>query len=132
MSTIVIAVRPRGKARARVTTRGTYTPDSTVQAEKMIGEHWKAMRGGSWPSGVPLVMVVLATFKRTKRNPPAGSYHTQRPDADNIWKLAADALNHVAYEDDSQIAVGRCVKMWGDADSLSITVEALEPPESRP
>ena len=56
--------------------------------------------------GVPVAVAVLTTrnvksgFRRRE-----GDSHDdlQKPDADNIAKLVLDALNGVAYDDDSQV-----------------------------
>lgn len=42
----------------------------------------------------------------------APSYHTSRPDIDNLEKLVMDALNGTFYKDDSQVCVKRSIKMY--------------------
>ena len=47
------------------------------------------------------------------------------PDADNILKAAADALNGVAYRDDAQLWAVTCRRWWcavGDAPRLVVTL----------
>lgn len=39
-------------------------------------------------------------------------HHTQKPDADNFAKMVLDALNKVAYLDDSQVIELKAVKLW--------------------
>lgn len=64
--------------------------------------------------GVPVAVAVLTTrnvksgFRRRE-----GDSHDdlQKPDADNIAKLVMDALNGVAYEDDSQVVALLVLKL---------------------
>lgn len=39
---------------------------------------------------------------------------TKKPDWDNIGKIICDALNGIAYADDSQIVLGQMVKKYSD------------------
>lgn len=49
---------------------------------------------------------------------------TQKPDCDNIAKICLDALNGIAYYDDSQV-IGLCViKRYAEAPRVEITLES--------
>ena len=48
---------------------------------------------------------------------------TKRPDGDNVLKLVADALNGVAYEDDSQIVYMTIKKEYASRGFLRIRIE---------
>ena len=50
---------------------------------------------------------------------------TKRPDADNISKAILDALNGVAYKDDSQIVALYVFKMWTNGEP-HVRVELAE------
>ncbi|HEY4356000.1 MAG TPA: RusA family crossover junction endodeoxyribonuclease [Acidobacteriaceae bacterium] len=80
----------------------------------------------------PLRMVV-----HTWRQPPeswshkkklAAVYITTKPDFDNTLKLIADALNHVAYWDDAQIADGHHIKRYSMTmpEQVIVALEELE------
>ena len=43
-------------------------------------------------------------------------YATKKPDADNIIKIIADALNGVAYNDYKQIFMCSCEKYYTDGE----------------
>jgi len=47
----------------------------------------------------------------------------KRPDIDNLYKLAADALNSVVFRDDALIVEIRARKIYGHQPKLIITVE---------
>lgn len=46
----------------------------------------------------------------------------KKPDMDNIVKVVADALNGVAYHDDTQIALLSASKIYSDEEGLDIVV----------
>lgn len=53
---------------------------------------------------------------------------TSRPDGDNYLKLAQDALNEVAWRDDSQVVDARVIKLYSDRAALRVEVrEMVEP-----
>ena len=102
----------KGKARPRFSKGRAYTPKGTKDAERQIESAYRhacrdafgALQTAS--EGVPVLIEiwttrnVLSGFRRRD-----GDSHDdlQKPDADNIAKLVLDALNGVAYEDDSQV-----------------------------
>ena len=47
----------------------------------------------------------------------------KKPDMDNIVKVVADALNGVAYHDDTQIVMVVAKKVYSSLEGLDITVE---------
>ena len=78
---------------------------------------------------VTAVFEPAASLSKPKRNALLGSAHTQKPDVDNLVKAIADALNRIAWTDDSQIASMRIVKRWGPVAQTTVTVEAMVIPE---
>lgn len=52
--------------------------------------------------------------------------YTGKPDKDNIEKLVMDALNGVAWVDDSQIDRGPTVKRYGVPERVEVVVEELK------
>lgn len=47
----------------------------------------------------------------------------KKPDMDNIVKVVADALNGVAYNDDTQIVLVSAKKAYSAIEGLDVTVE---------
>lgn len=68
---------------------------------------------------------VPASYGKAKRAATIWRPHTQRPDGSNIQKQVEDALNRIAWIDDSQIADSRCIKLWGDRDETIVIVEVM-------
>ena len=126
---------PTGKARPRFTRQGhAYTPAKTVHAENRIYLAWVEAGQPRLPDG-PLQMTVIAAMERPAVHyrkdgslSAAGTratFPTRKPDADNLLKLAADALNGHAYRDDAQIVAATVLKDWtehGEPPYLEIVV----------
>lgn len=115
-----VPIKPVGKARARVGKNGHhYTPAPTKAAEAAVALVARS-HAPREPSLLPMRLYVEA-FVRTP---------TARPDADNVLKLVADALNGVLWRDDAQVVDARCRKLMcgktGDP-RLSIVVEEVQP-----
>lgn len=73
------------------------------------------------PLDIPIGVSIVAVFPRTqgeiwKKRPMPRAYHTKRPDGDNVTKAVLDALNKVAWRDDSLIAEMRIVKFIAAGD----------------
>lgn len=81
---------PVGKERPRLGKWGVYTPPRTVEYERKV--KLCALAGGVRKLKGP-VRLACVFFVPDRR----------RRDGDNMWKAVADALNEVAYDDDSQV-----------------------------
>ena len=110
---IVIMGSPIGQGRPRASfERGRIRmrdPDDSRAAKAAVASHaLVAMTRQGWRrTDRPIAMSVVAYFACPKSMAKARSARRElaprAPDADNIAKLYADALNGVAYEDDRQI-----------------------------
>lgn len=90
---LVVRGDPVAKARARVTkSGGAFTPRRTAQAEAVLATVVRSAMAGRQPVAGP-VGIAVQFYCATRR----------RADGDNLLKLVTDALNRIAYEDDSQI-----------------------------
>lgn len=104
---IYFEVEPVPKGRPRFTRTGhAYTPKKTADYEKQIREMYfgPCFEG---PIYVKLIfnMPIPKSFSKKKRE-EAGCQriqYTKKPDLDNLAKAVLDALNGVAFTDDSQI-----------------------------
>jgi Holliday junction resolvase RusA-like endonuclease len=121
---VVVAGKPVPKARPRFSRTGhAYTPAKTRAAEKAI-----ALAAGQAMvyDGVEItdqpvrlsvvaVMPVPKSWSRAKKAEALAGWVTPtgRPDIDNVAKLVSDALNGVAYHDDSQIIEAIAQKAYG-------------------
>ena len=137
MITFIIPGTPQGKARARTFKNKktgktvTTTPDNTVLYENLIKIMFKQAKGIMIEEGKPVYMSVTAFFdipkSYTKGKRLAATHNiirpTKKPDADNILKVVADALNGLAYKDDTQIVSAMVVKNFTeDEPRVVVTV----------
>lgn len=113
---------PTGKSRPRVTKFGNYTPEKTVLYENLIKTYFMIAKGRKRNGHI--YMGIKAYFKipksATKQDKGLMRIRairpTKKPDADNILKIVADALNNIAYDDDSQIVSAKVEKFYADDD----------------
>lgn len=138
MVVFTVPGKPQGKARARTTRTGhTYTPEKTVLYENLVKACYMEMTPRqTWFNGEPLALTIYATFsipksktKKEKQMMLQGyKFPTVKPDADNIAKVICDALNGVAYTDDTQIIELRVIKRYVREDTpahVTVSIEAL-------
>lgn len=108
MISFFVAMTPVGKARARVTSRGTYTPKKTQDAERLIAWEAKKAMESQKPIEGAVRMTIDAYFDHprswSRKRVMGAVWKTSKPDADNIAKTVKDALKGVAWLDDAQVA----------------------------
>lgn len=136
--TFVIPGAPKGKERHRVVRNKStgkmvaYTPSKTATYENLVRQCYRAAQSGNLfgPTGKPLRIEIDAYFSI-----PKGKTNTMRslmrenvlrpakkPDWDNIGKIICDALNGVAYLDDSQIVDAVCRKYYGTFPRVEVRI----------
>lgn len=132
-------VKGKGRPRATVTQGGharMYTPADTVSYENHIrGCYLQAF--GRQMVQPPVVLEVAAQFavpKSYSRKKAALCGQniirpTCKPDADNILKAVADALNGVAYADDSAVVEMRVSKRYGPYPTLFVRITGEQAPQ---
>ena len=124
MITLVYDIKPIPAPRPRVTRWGTYNDPKYTEFKNKIRD---GANGVKKMAGA-IKMQIFFQFKFpkswTKRKKASVYRHTSRPDTDNLVKGIKDALNGIAYKDDSQVCDLDAVKVWGEYDR--IIVEILE------
>lgn len=131
--TFTIFGEPQGKARPRVTMHGTYTPKKTRDYEKLVQWEYRKQGGKDYGDN-PLQIEITANFQIPKSKPRkvrvdmlAGKIRpAKKPDCDNIAKAILDALNGIAYHDDSQV-VCLWIEKWyvPDEPCVIVTIKDL-------
>lgn len=120
--------KPQGKARPRLGRGHTYTPQKTTEYEMLVrNAYLKA--GGKLVNG-PVEVHVVALFeppksvsKKERQAMLRGEIpYTKRPDKDNIDKVIFDALNGVAYPDDSYIVGGSSYKYYAESEKVIVII----------
>jgi Holliday junction resolvase RusA-like endonuclease len=107
MIELIIPGEPVAKGRPRVTSKGfSYTPEKTKGYENLVKMCWQES-GLTGLGNKPLSVIISLYFSVPKsylsKFNKHGLEHTKKPDLDNCAKTILDALNGLAYDDDSQI-----------------------------
>ena len=133
--------QPVAKARARQGTnkktggRFWYTPSKTAKAEQLIALAYRANNIGTELIDQPVMLKVNFFFQmpkswaKKKKEAHNGRPHTQKPDLDNLVKTVKDALNKIAWHDDSQVFSVTAEKYWTAGEGMTrveITTEKGE------
>lgn len=121
--------RPMGKQRPRVMKSGiTFTPKETVSYENLVKMVY--MQSGSKMFEGPINMKIVAYYeipkstskKKAELMRAENERPTKKPDVDNIVKIICDALNKVAYHDDSQIVGCEIQKYYSDNPRVEVEI----------
>ncbi|HLS19456.1 MAG TPA: RusA family crossover junction endodeoxyribonuclease [Paracoccaceae bacterium] len=129
--TLTIPMRAIGKQRPRVYGHRAVTPPETKAAEARIAAEWMAARLPMVEGPVALhidAVYAMPTSWPVKRKIAAlgaPMESARQCDCDNALKLCLDALNGVAYPDDRHVTEASVAQVWGQYDSLTITVSAI-------
>lgn len=133
----VVPGEPTGKGRPRVVHAGNrsmaFTPEKTVLYENLVKLEYQRQSCGEVFGGQCVRIEVKAYYavsksdsKRTRAAKLAGKIRpTKKPDIDNVFKIVADALNGIAYDDDSQIVAASIEKHFDVSPRVEISIEAV-------
>lgn len=131
--------QPKGKARARTVRRGggksfSYTPEGTVLYENLIKTCYLQDAGHVlFNDGQPLAVSITAFYevpksysKKKKQEMLDGQlYPTKKPDIDNIAKCVLDALNKLAYRDDTQVVKLHMEKHYAEIPRVEVEIREV-------
>lgn len=131
--------KPQGKARARTGYNPkagrvtSHTPGNTVLYENLIKTRYMEENDKSFVDGEPLTVSILACFepvksvskKQRERMLQRKVYPTKKPDIDNIVKVVLDALNGLAYKDDTQVVKVAATKIYDGNARVEVRIEEL-------
>lgn len=128
---------PQGKARPRVirNRNGTvraYTPQKTKDYEWEIAKAYIAAAGdricvGAVEISIDATMrIPKSTSKKMREKMLRDQVMPQKkPDVDNIAKAVCDALNGIAYRDDSQVTLLVAKKRYGDEPKIKVSIREV-------
>lgn len=136
MKQIIFTIKgdPKGKGRPRFTKTGrVYTPAETTKYENLVALSYRnSAKGYKFTS--PVRVTVKAFHK-----PPKGKSKkvtedmlnghilpTKKPDADNVAKIILDGLNHVAWDDDTQVVDMMVTKRYAEEPMVAVIIEEIE------
>lgn len=123
---------PRGKGRPRFSNGHAYTDSDTRAYEEKLTVYYRRAYGSFRFPDNGFVQVAVTAFllipkSRTKATQAAMARReilpSRKPDADNVLKIVLDALNGVAYKDDSRVYKVSCVKYYSTEPRLEIVIK---------
>lgn len=129
---------PQGKARARtfynpnIGKHQSITPDNTTLYENLVKTMYiQEAQGCRFEKETPLTLRIIARYapakstskKKMQQMLDGEIFPLKKPDMDNIVKVIADALNSVAYQDDSQIVLVKAKKVYSAVEGVDVTIE---------
>lgn len=134
MIKLTIPGEPVAKARPRVTKWGSYTPEKTKNYETLVKELFITQHGQVILEG-ELAVNIKAYFSIPKSTSKKKSElmqqlkirPTKKPDLDNIMKAVTDALNGLAYKDDSQIVQASISKYYSGNPRIELEISKVIP-----
>lgn len=131
--TFVVNTKPRGKERARTFIQKgrlvTTTPEKTRSYEKMVTREYKSQCKGIFFTGE--LELIVNTYhaipkswsKKKKQAALNGEIRPIiKPDISNVIKSIEDALNGVAYKDDSAIVDIHGHKYYAEEPRVEVTI----------
>ena len=123
---------PRGKGRPRFSRDGhPYTDNETRAYEHKIAAYYRKAYGGARAADTAFVTVDVIAYlpipKRVTKAQLVGMVTktilpSRKPDVDNVLKVVLDALNGIAYKDDSRVHRASCVKYYSAEPRLEIVI----------
>lgn len=117
----------RGKGRPRFTRQGiTYTDKKTVEYERLIKNEY--LKHTHYISDKSIRMSIYVCFAPNKSDSKKNKliklmnklWPKKKPDIDNVTKIVLDALNKVAYEDDTQVNELHIMRHFDEQERLII------------
>lgn len=125
-----------GKQRPRYSskTHRMYTPEKTSSFEEKVQYAFKGKYNVETELSVKAFKAkIIAVFepakslsKKEKEELLYKIDYTKKPDVDNIAKIILDALNGLAYKDDSQVSALLVIKDYGEENKVLVELEEIE------
>lgn len=130
---LIIPGEPVAKARPRITEYGAYTPAKTKNYESLVKElyfikHGQTLLDGELSVNIKAYFKIPKSISKKKREMMINKdiRPIKRPDLDNVMKSITDALNGVAYKDDSQIVSANIEKFYSEEPRVDVVLEQMK------
>lgn len=124
--------KPQGKGRPRLSYGRIKTPEQTVIYENYIKLLYRSTVKEYFEGPIRLIIkayypIAKSDSKKKKEDKLKGIIrpHNIKPDVDNVIKVIADALNGVAYKDDTQIVELSTVKYFSDRARVEVAIQSI-------
>lgn len=132
----IVMGTPVAKGRPRFARRGnwvqSYTPEKTVNYENLVKLSYSQYSGikfiGAIRAEIQAYFPIPKSVSKKKRLEMMcnAEKYIKKPDNDNIAKAILDALNGIAYDDDSQITELLVTKAYSDKPRAEVKLIGLD------
>jgi Holliday junction resolvase RusA-like endonuclease len=119
---------PTGKARPRVTKWGTHNTEKTILYENLVKVCYQEQCKEYTEKPLCVHMYIFygvpkSTPKKNIRPMLGGEIRPcKKPDIDNVAKIVLDALNGIAYKDDTQVVSLHIGKFYGEIARVEVEI----------
>lgn len=120
--------KAEGKGRPRFSRNGhTYTPDKTRNYEELVRALYKS-KCKDKPTDEPVIVninvytIPAKSLSKKKKAELMKKLPMKKPDLDNVAKIILDALNEVAWVDDTQVVSLSVRRVWSDEEYVCVTI----------
>ena len=117
-----------GKGRPRFTKNGhTFTPDGTRNYEELVRALYRS-KCKDEPTSEPVIVNIniyttpAKSLTKKKKTELMKKLPMKKPDLDNVAKIILDALNEVAWQDDTQVVALTVRRVWNNEDYVCVTI----------
>ena len=137
VTAFLIPGKPQGKARPRfnTVTKAVHTPRSTRQYEESVRYSYisatdadNRFHQGAVRVEIDAVFPIQKSWnkEKTRKAKAREIVPETKPDTDNIAKAVLDALNGLAYKDDSQVVDLSVCKRYGEIGHVYVRIMDME------
>lgn len=131
--------KPQGKARVRIVYNPqlkrslSYTPENTILYENLIKTRYLEVTDKKYDNKEPLHISITAFYEppksvsKKRREAMLAGYEKpcKKPDIDNIAKVILDALNDIAYHDDTQVISLSMQKKYSEEAKVEVEISPV-------
>lgn len=126
--------QPIGKQRPRVLKQGwAYTDKKTVNYETMVKYTYQSLYANREPilghieAYITAIFPIPKSYSKKKTAELLAGHHNydKKPDCDNLAKIILDALNGIAYKDDSQVTLLHIAKEYGTQPKVIVELKEI-------
>lgn len=115
-----------GAPRPRVTKFGAYNDPKYTNYKEAIGLIARKIVLTEKPVYMKIDFFFEIPKSWTKKKKEGAKWHTSKPDVDNLCKGVMDALNGIAYKDDTQVCYIQAQKQYAQSAGILIEIEETE------
>jgi len=130
---LTVPGEPVAKGRPRVTKWGAYTPEKTKNYETLVRElyiiqHGQTLLDGELSVDIKAYFTIPKSTSKKKKALMASKdiRPVKKPDIDNVMKSITDALNEIAYKDDSQIVSATVSKYYSEEPRVEVQINKIQ------